>query len=94
MENNAKIEVEADITPMGEVIKIDDVGIGEFKPDADQEAVKNKKKLQEIEEYIKEVKLLSQKTASQRIEFEKLELEIDKFLDSEKILGNLHEDAS
>ncbi len=80
MENEGNMP---EITPAPEVIKIDELDIGEFHPDAAEEPGKYKRKLIEIEECIKEVKELAYKVEKQKREFAVLEQDINDFIESE-----------
>ena len=72
-----------DVATPVEIIKVDEFNIGEFRLEPAKEADKNLKKLQEIEESMKEVQALMGKLEQQKKEVMALENEIDRLVDEE-----------
>eukprot|EP00826_Nyctotherus_ovalis_P012543 TRINITY_DN13326_c0_g1_i2.p2 TRINITY_DN13326_c0_g1~~TRINITY_DN13326_c0_g1_i2.p2 ORF type:complete len:103 (+),score=24.35 TRINITY_DN13326_c0_g1_i2:161-469(+) len=86
MENIEELNIvpEEELATPADGIKIDELDIGAFHPDMDKEIGKNKKKLMDVEESIKEAKTLMQKAQKQKKQFLSLEKQIEELLDTEK----------
>ena len=86
MENIEAMDIipeEGLVTP-ADGLKLDELDIGVFQPNINKEIGKNKKKLMDVEESIKEAKSLMQKAQEQKKKFQDLEKQIDELLKTEK----------